>query len=85
MQLVRVLHSETKTRHTYKKTLHIESACAKTIRSKGRLQPVVEVLQMTGGEKVECAARYEAKLGSDDSASALEKEWSVCNNIEVRS
>jgi hypothetical protein len=46
---------------------------------------VVEVLQITGGEKAECAARYEAKLGSDDSASALEKEWSVCNNIEVRS
>lgn len=46
---------------------------------------MVEVLQITGGGKAECAARYEVKLGSDDSASALDREWSVCNNIEVPS
>jgi len=46
--------------------------------AKGRLQPLVEVLQITGGGKAECAARYEVKLGSDDSASALDRECAIC-------
>lgn len=45
--------------------------------AKARLQPVVEVLQITGGENAECAARYEAKLGSDG-ASALGEECAIC-------